>query len=70
MAVLTVVTEKTLPPDESQETPEQYTLDLKKDLIKHFRDEKDERLKNKSTAPGRPSSGGAAHVLYLAMELE
>ena len=69
MAVLTVVTEKTLPPA-SQESPEQYTNDLKKDLIKHFRDEKDERLKNKSTAPGRPSSGGAAYVLYLAMEFE
>ena len=69
MAVLAVVTEKTLPPA-SEETPEQYTLDLKKDLIKHFRDEKDKRLKNKSTAPGRPSSGGAAYVLYLAMEFE
>ena len=70
MAVLTVVTEKTLPPDESQDSAEQYTLDLKKDLIKHFRDEEDERLKNKSTAPGAFSSSGVAYVLYLAMEFE
>ena len=69
MAVLTVVTEKTLPPDESQDSAEQYTLDLKKDLIKHFRDEKDERL-NKSSAPGASSSSGVAYVLYLAMKFE
>ena len=69
MAVLTVVTEKTLPPDESQDSAEEYTLDLKRDLIKHFRDEKDERLKSKSTARGSPSSDGAAYVLYLAMKL-
>ena len=70
MAVLTVVTKKTLPPNESQDSAEQYTLDLKKDLIKHFRDEKDERLKSKSTAPGSSSSSGVAYVLYLAMEFE
>ena len=52
------------------ESAQQYTLDLKKDLINHFRDEKDERLKSKSTAPGTLSSGGAAYVLYLAMEFE
>ena len=70
MAVLTVVTKKTLPPDESQDSAEQYTLDLKKDLIKHFRDEKDERLKSKSTASGSSSSSGVAYVLYLAMKFE
>ena len=70
MAVLTVVTKKTLPPDEAQDSAEQYTLDLKKDLIKHFRDEEDERLKNKSTAPGASSSRGVAYVLYLAMKFE
>ena len=70
MAVLTVVTEEMLPIDESQGLAEQYTLDLKKDLIKHFRDEKDERLKNKSTAPGSSSRDGVAYVLYLAMEFE
>ena len=69
MAVLTVVTKKTLPPDEAQDSAEQYTLDLKKDLIKHFRDEKDERL-NKSSAPGASSRDGVAYVLYLAMEFE
>ena len=52
------------------ESAQQYTNDLKKDLFKYFRDEKDKRLKNKSTAPGKLSSGGAAYVLYLAMELE
>ena len=66
MAVLTDVTEDTLPCDESQE----YTLDLKKDLIKHFRDKKDKRLKSMPTAPGSPSSDDAAYVLYLAMKFE
>ena len=66
MAVLTVVTKETLPP--SQDSRQNYTNDLKKDLIEHFRDEDDERLKNKATGSGRPAKSGAAYVLYLAMK--
>ena len=64
MALLTVVTKKT------QKSPQQYTLNLKRDLIKCFQNKKDERLKNKSTTPGKPSSLGNAYVLYLAMKLK
>ena len=66
MAVLTVVTEKTLPP--KRHSRQQYTIDLKKDLIKHFRREDDERLTKKRTGSGRPAESGAAYVLYLAMK--
>ena len=66
MAVLTVVTEETLPP--SRHSRQSYTNDLKKDLIEHFRGKDPERLKNKTTGSGRPAENGAAYVLYLAMK--
>ena len=66
MAVLTVVTKDALPP--SQNSREQYTLDLKKDLITHFQDEKDKRLKTTPTAQGSPVESVGAYVLYLAMK--
>ena len=48
LAVLAVVTEKTLSP--SQHSHKQYILDLKKDIIKHFKDEKYRPLKTTRTA--------------------
>ena len=66
MVVLIVVTEETLPL--SRDSCEQYTLELKEDLIMHFQDEKDKRLKTTPTAPESPLESGAACVLYLAMK--
>ena len=65
MVVLTVVTKDTLPPDQSQQSRKQYTLDLQKDLIAHFQGENDKRLKNKTE---RLAESGAAYVLYLAIK--
>ena len=64
MVVLIVVTEETLP----QDSCKQYTLELKEDLIMHFQDEKDKRLKTTPTAPESPLESGAAYALYLAMK--
>ena len=63
MVVLTAV-------PHSQHSAQQYTTDLKKDLIKHFRREDDERLQSKTTGSGRPAKSGAAYVLYLAMKFD
>ena len=60
MSVLTVVTKKTLPP--SRDSRQNYTLDLKEDLIKHFK--KDKRLKTTPTAPESPVQSVAAYVLW------
>ena len=64
MAVLTVVTKKNLPP--SQHSCERYTLDLKEDLIMHYK--KDKRLNTMPTAPESQVENVAAYVLYLAMK--
>ena len=66
MVVLTVMTYETLPL--SQDSLEQYTLELNKDLIMHFQDEKDKRLKTMPRAPESPLASGAAYALYLAMK--
>ena len=75
MAVLTVVTNDTLPPLKSRrpaQWKQQYTLALEQALITHFMFvEDDERLENETTVPGNlERSGAVAYVLYLAMKFE
>ena len=60
MAVLTIVTE------ESQDSAQEYTNELKKDLITHFWH--DDRLENDNKKTGRRAKSGAAYVLYLSMK--
>ena len=60
MAVLAIVTEQ------SRDSAQEYTNELKKDLITHFWHDK--RLENDNKKTGRRAKSGAAYVLYLAME--
>ncbi len=67
MAVLTVVTRDSLPPQLHPDMKQQYMLDLEKALITHFNN--DPRLGNKTTWPGRLEGGKAiGYVVYLAMK--
>ena len=74
LIVLAVITDESIPEEYVRNwcimEPEEYALILEKRMIDYYRD-RDSRLFNKSTEPGRSDRGGSvAYVIYMAFAMD